>query len=245
MDMLDNNGTVRREIVLDVETTGLEYDGPMADRIIEIGAVELIDWYPKREFHKLVNPTGKEIGETITKITGLTNEKLEDCPKFDDPTVVEELIDFIGDAKIVAHNASFDRSFLNAELERANKSIIPDERWIDTMELAREKFPAGRNSLDKLCERFKISRADRKQHHGGLIDSRILVKVYQGLNDRLAQELTLETAQEEIVVVSSGPTDSRIQPVKSLRNEQERIAHHNFLQETFKGKSIWSSYREE
>lgn len=235
--------SLRREIVLDVDTTGLEHDGDNPDRIIQIGAVELIDWTHGREFHRLVNPKGKEISETITKISGLTREKLEDYPEFDDPSVVEELLEFIGEAKIVAHNATFDQSFINAELGRANKEIIPDDRWIDMMELARKKFPSGRNSLDKLCERFKISRAERKQRHGGLIDSRILVKVYQGLNNRLAQELGLET-RDELEIISSGLTDRRLQPIKSLRNDQERIAHHDFLQETFKGDCIWRFYQQ-
>lgn len=231
-----------REIVLDVETTGLEHDGEHPDRIIELGAVELIDWRPKREFRRLVNPNGREISSEITKINGLTNEKLKEYPNFEDPSVVDELLEFIGDATIVAHNESFDRSFLNAELIRAKKAPIPNYRWKDTMDIAREKFPTGRNTLDKLCERFKISRTDRKQRHGALIDSRILVKVYQGLNDRLAEELVLEADKDEVVPLKVELKETRTQPIRTLLTETELSEHKNFILDTFKNKCIWGNY---
>lgn len=233
---------VNREIVLDVSTTGLKHDGEHPDRIIELGAVELIDWRPKREFQRYVNPNGKEISNEITKINGLTNEKLKEYSNFEDPSVVDELLEFIGDATIVAHNESFDRSFLNAELTRAKKDTIPNHRWKDTMDIAREKFPTGRNTLDKLCERFKISRADRKQRHGALIDSRILVKVYQGLNGRLAEELGLEAGKDEVVPLNVECNETRTQPIRTLLTESEQSAHRSFLLDTFKNNSIWGKY---
>lgn len=231
-----------REIVLDVETTGLEHDGEHPDRIIEIGAVELINGTPKREFHKFVNPNVRDISDTITKITGSTNEKLKESPNFEDPSIVDELLDFIGDATIVAHNASFDRSFLNAELKRAKKKTISEDRWIDTMDIAREKYPLVRRSLDKLCDHFKISRKDRKQHHGGLIDARLLVKVYQGLNGRLAEELGLEAEKDEVVPLSVELKETRTLPIRTLLTETELSEHKNFILNTFNNKCIWGKY---
>lgn len=233
---------VHREIVLDVSTTGLEHDGENPDRIIELGAVELINGTPKREFHKFVNPDVKEISNEVTKINGLTNEKLMERPNFEDPSIVEELLEFIGDSAIVAHNASFDRSFLNAELTRARKDPIPDHRWKDTMDIARKKVPLVKPSLDKLCDHYKISRADRRQHHGGLIDARLLVKVYQGLNDCLAEELGLEAEKDEVVSVNAEFNETRTQPIRTLLTESEQSAHRNFLLDTFKNNSIWGNY---
>ena len=237
-----------REVVLDVETTGFEYDG--GDRIIEIGAVELVDWFLGEEFNRLVNPQGVEVSETIINLTGLTKEKLSGESAFEDSTVVDELLDFIGESKIIAHNASFDRGFLNAELIRANREIIPAERWIDSMELARKQFPAGRNSLDKLCERFKISTVDRTNAHTGrkghsaLVDSRLLAKVYLGLNDRLSPELNIDEEKKVQEIVQERPVNSRPNPLESLLTEAERAAHKEFLRTTFNGDSNWRHYIE-
>lgn len=239
---------LHREVVLDVETTGFEYDG--GDRIIEIGAVELVDWFLGEEFERLVNPQGVEVSETIMNLTGLTKENLAGKPAFDDSTVVDDLLDFIGESKIIAHNASFDRGFLNAELIRANREIIPAERWIDSMELARKQFPAGRNSLDKLCERFKISRVDRTKAHTGrkghsaLVDSRLLAKVYLGLNDRLSPELNIDEEKKVQAIAQERPVDTRPNPLESLLTESERAAHREFLRTTFNGDSNWRHYME-
>ena len=238
--MQHNNSKPLREIVLDVETTGFEHDA--GDRIIEIGAVELVDWFQGKEFTRLVSPNGIAISDTITKLTGLTKEDIEDEPSFDDPSVVDALLDFIGDSAIVAHNASFDRSFLNAELRRARREIIPESRWIDTMKLAREMFPAGRNSLDHLCERFKIYRPVNVTKHRAIQDCRRLAKVYQGLNNRLNPELGWQEEAKEMAIFPEGQVGTRVSPLNPLLTAGERSQHRKFVQETIGGHSVWKEY---
>ena len=237
--MLNSN---HREVVLDLKTTGFDYGGENPDRIIEIGAVELIDWVPRDEFHRLVNPNGVVVSETIAKFTGLTNEKLEGLPCFGDPTVVDEFICFLGDSCVVAHNASLDRTFLNSELERVARNVIPEERWIDTLELARQQFPTSMNSLSKLCERFEISRTGSWEKQGGLIDSRLLVKVYQGLMDRTAPELDTKQMNDGESPRSLKPESERLLPTALILTADERDRHKNFLRETFGDRCIWSRY---
>lgn len=238
--MQDTNSKALREVVLDVETTGFDHDS--GDRIIEIGAVELVDWFQGKEFSRLVSPNGIAISDTITNLTGLTKEDLHDEPSFDDPSVVDALLDFIGDADIVAHNASFDRSFLNAELRRAGREIIPESRWIDTMKIAREKFRAGRNSLDHLCERFKIYRPVNLTKHRAIQDCRRLAKVYQGLNNRLNPELGWQEKVKETAILPEGQVGTRGSPLNPLLTAGERSEHRKFVQETIGGHSVWKEY---
>jgi DNA polymerase-3 subunit epsilon len=158
-----------REIVLDTETTGL--DPFQGHRMIEIGCVELINRFPSgQNFHRYVNPERDVPAEAIA-IHGLSAEFLRDKPRFDE--IVDELVAFIGDAPLVAHNAMFDLGFLNAELERAGKILVARERLIDTLLLARRKHPAGPNRLDDLCGRYGIDNS-RRTKHGALLDAEIL-----------------------------------------------------------------------
>ena len=170
-----------REVVLDLETTGFAYTG--RDRIIEIGVVELIDYdLTGNEFRRLVKPGRNEISPRITKLTGISNEDVAYEKMFKHPSVVAELIEFIGDSQIVAHNARFDRNFLNAELNRAGEKEFPKDRWIDTLRLAKETSPdLSSYKLDALCDQFRISRESRKSNHGALIDARLTARVYQRL----------------------------------------------------------------
>ncbi|WP_102829929.1 DNA polymerase III subunit epsilon [Bartonella bovis] len=162
-----------REIIFDTETTGLDKDN---DRIIEIGCVEMIDRYlTGRQFHVYLNPQGVIIPEEVVAIHGLTNERLKNEKKFED--IADEFLEFINGATIVAHNASFDISFLNAELGRINKPLISVDNVIDTLAIARQKFPMGPNSLDVLCKRFGIDNSNRVLH-GALLDAEILADVY-------------------------------------------------------------------
>lgn len=162
-----------REIIFDTETTGLDKD---RDRIIEIGCVEMVDRYLTGErYHKYLNPQGASISDAASAVHGLTNERLKDEKKFDD--IADAFLEFIGDDVMVAHNASFDIGFLNAELERVNKPTIKPDRVIDTLILARRKFPMGPNSLDALCKRFEIDNSHRVLH-GALLDAEILADVY-------------------------------------------------------------------
>ena len=162
-----------REIVLDTETTGLSPD--KGDRVVEIGCVELINHVPtSNTFQVYLNPE-REMDEGAQRIHGLTNEFLQDKPKFE--AIAEDFISYIGESKIIAHNASFDINFLNSELSRLNKAKISQERVIDTLKIAREKYPGARNSLDALCKRFFVDNSNRKLH-GALLDSELLAEVY-------------------------------------------------------------------
>ena len=162
-----------REIVLDTETTGLSPN--KGDRVVEIGCVELINHVPtENTFQVYLNPE-RDMDEGAQRVHGLTNEFLLDKPKFSE--IAEEFISYIGESKIIAHNASFDINFLNSELARVDKSKILDERVVDTLKMAREKYPGARNSLDALCKRFLVDNSNRKLH-GALLDSELLAEVY-------------------------------------------------------------------
>ena len=162
-----------REIVLDTETTGLNpQDG---HRIIEIGALELINHMPTgKQLHLYINPE-RVVEEQAIKVHGITNEFLADKPLFAE--IVDEFLDFIGEDVMVIHNAAFDMGFINAELKRLGFNKLPDRRAIDTMMMARRKFPGAKASLDALCHRFNIDNAHRDLH-GALVDADLLAEVY-------------------------------------------------------------------
>lgn len=166
-----------REVALDTETTGLEHDN--GDRIVEIACVELLNHQPtERYFHKYINPL-RDIPDEVVKVHGLTREFLSDKPLFGE--IVDEFLEFVGDAPIVAHNAAFDVNFINAELVRCNRPTIPWERAVDTLKIAKDRFPGARNTLDALCQRFGIDNTQRTLH-GALLDTRLLAEVYLELN---------------------------------------------------------------
>lgn len=162
-----------REIVLDTETTGFEPDE--GDRIVEIGAVELHNHMPTgRTFHQYINPQ-RAMPEGAFAVHGLGDDFLRDKPVFAD--IAQPFLDFIGDAKLVIHNAAFDMKFLNAELGWAKRPALPADCAIDTLAIARRKFPGSPASLDALCRRFGIDNSARTLH-GALLDSEILAEVY-------------------------------------------------------------------
>src|SRR3977135_2658106 len=164
---------IMREIVFDTETTGL--DPAQGHRVIEIGAIELVNRFPSgKTFHRYLNPE-RDVPAEAFAVHGLSGEFLKDKPLF--AAVVEELIGFLGDAPLVAHNALFDLGFLNAELTRAGKALVARERLVDTLMLARRKHPAGPNRLDDLCSRYGIDNS-RRSKHGALLDAEILAEVY-------------------------------------------------------------------
>ena len=177
-----------REIVFDTETTGLSpRDG---DRVIEIGAVELVNRFPTGKFfHVFINPEGREVHPDALKIHGISNEFLKDKPSFKD--VISEFEDFFAEGNLIAHNASFDMDFLNAEMTRVGSSLFDPSRVIDTLLIARRKFPGQRNSLDALCSRFDIDNSHREKH-GALLDSELLAEVYLELMGGRQASLTLE-----------------------------------------------------
>ena len=162
-----------REIVMDTETTGL--DPLNGDRIVEIGGVELINHLPTgRTYHQYINPE-RPMPREAFEVHGLGDDFLRDKPVF--ARIVDEFLDFIGDAKLVIHNASFDMGFLNAELTRVGRPLLPDHQAIDTLDIARRKFPGAQASLDALCKRFGVDNSAREKH-GALLDSEILAEVY-------------------------------------------------------------------
>jgi DNA polymerase III subunit epsilon len=181
-----------REIVLDTETTGFDPLG--GHRIVEIGAVELIDHsLTDQVFHSYFNPERAMLADAIA-VHGLTAALLADKPLFG--AIADELLAFVGDAPLVAHNAGFDVAFLNAELKRAGKPPIAPERVVDTLVLARRKHPGGHNTLDDLCSRYSVDRSHRTQH-GALLDAELLAAVYIELTTTRQAALQLESIRLE------------------------------------------------
>ncbi|MAK59698.1 MAG: DNA polymerase III subunit epsilon [Ponticaulis sp.] len=225
-----------REIMFDVETTGLFAD--QGDRIIEIGAVEVINFMPTGEvFQAYVDP-GRSVSKETIEITGITDEDLVGKPKFEDPLIVDKLLAFLGDAQIVAHNAKFDHGFLNMELKRAGYDTIPYDRWVDSAALARSKFPGSPASLDALCKRFNIN-SDARTFHGALLDSQLLAEVYLELNGGRHRSFSFDASDDE--GFESGrrkPAKQRAAPLKPRLTDEETARHREFLT-TFYARAKW------
>ena len=227
-----------REIVLDTETTGL--DPLRGDRLVEVGCVELINHMPTGQtFHRYMNPE-REMAAEAFAVHGLSTEFLADKPFFHE--VVEELLAFIGDAPLVIHNASFDVSFINAELDRLKRPPIPRERLVDTLLLARRKHPGVSNRLDDLCSRYAIDNSHRTKH-GALLDAELLAEVYVDLIGARQSQLILAAETIEIRVSASGETLRRQRTVALLPRvtDAERQAHRAFVA-TLGDKPIWMEY---
>jgi DNA polymerase-3 subunit epsilon len=229
-----------REIVLDTETTGLDPRG--GHRVIEIACVELRDYLPTgAHFHCYINPEC-DIDPDAERVHGLSRAFLSDKPVFADTAVADALLDFLGDAPLIAHNAAFDRGFLNHELSRAGLPIVAESRWIDSLALAQGRFPGMYNSLDALCKRFKISLAEREKH-GALIDAQLLAGVYLEL--RGGRETTLDLQQaasrgaaQIVAQVVHGP---RPRPLVARLTLAERAAHEAFIAQELRGDVVWLS----
>ncbi|MGN6773326.1 MAG: DNA polymerase III subunit epsilon [Rhizobiaceae bacterium] len=178
-----------REIVFDTETTGLD---SRADRVIEIGGVELVNRFPTgRNFHVLINPQGREVHPEALAVHGISNADLSDKPFFD--AIAAKFLEFIDGARLVAHNAHFDLGFINAEFERCGHPLIETHRIVDTLAIAKRKHPMGPNSLDALCRRYGIDNSHRTKH-GALLDSELLAEVYIELIGGKQAALGLEVA---------------------------------------------------
>ena len=216
-----------REIVFDTETTGLDPNG--GDRITEIGGVEVIDCIPTgKTFHAYVNPQ-RPIPREVVDITGLTAEFLADKPLFDE--VGQDFVDFVGDAVMVAHNAGFDRGFINMELARMGLPIYPENRFKDTARIARAKFPGSYVSLDALCKRFDIS-LDTRDKHGALIDSLLLAEVYLELTGGRTRALDLSGQGDRAGQAVEFPArPPRPAPLGERITQAERAAHAAFIEE--------------
>lgn len=217
-----------REIVLDTETTGFEPSE--GDRVVEIGAVELFNHLPTgRTYHQYINPK-RNMPEAAFNVHGLSEEFLSDKPVFKD--IAQEFIDFIKDSKLVIHNASFDMKFLNAELGWVNRPALPMNQAIDTLAIARRKFPGSPASLDALCRRFGIDNSSRTLH-GALLDSEILAEVYLELVGGRQPDLVLsgpevKTTKDGAPSADWRPTP-RPKPLASRLSETEQAAHETFI----------------
>lgn len=218
-----------REIVLDTETTGLKpRDG---DRIIEIGGIELINHLPTGKiFHKYINPQ-RDIPEESTRVHGITDDMVKDAPLF--VHIVEEFLEFIEDSPLVIHNASFDMGFFNAELDRLCRPMLEMDRAIDTLKIARQKFPGSPASLDALCRRFDIDLSVRTKH-GAWIDAELLAKVYLELIG--GRQVSFQFQAEETIAMAAQELKDILNLQKTFRpsrqyklTEAEKLAHQEFI----------------
>jgi DNA polymerase-3 subunit epsilon len=228
-----------REIVLDTETTGL--DPFQGHRMVEIGCVELINRIPSGQvFHRYLNPE-RDVPAEAFAVHGLSEAFLKDKPFFAE--VAEELIAFIGDAPLIAHNANFDFGFINAELERCAKVPLARERIVDTLLLARRRHPGGPNSLDALCARYSIDNS-RRSKHGALLDAEILAEVYLELiGGRQASLVLVETGRgSESERGGRVAIKPRAVPLLPRLSETERTAHAQFIAGMGE-KAIWRDYQ--
>jgi DNA polymerase III subunit epsilon len=227
-----------REIVLDTETTGL--DPFQGHRLVEIGCIELVNRIPSgQSFHRYLNPE-REVPPEAVAIHGLSTEFLKDKPFFAE--IVEDLVAFIGDAPLVAHNALFDLGFLNAELERAGKMLMARERLVDTLLLARRKYPGAPNRLDDLCARYGIDNSHRTKH-GALLDAELLADVYLELIGARQAQLILVEMDTGAAGTLAGPVPIRVRPdVLAVRlSADERAAHLAFVA-SLGESAIWCDY---
>ena len=228
-----------REIVLDTETTG--FDPQSGDRIVEIGAVELRGHVPTgRTFHEYINPE-RCMPEEAFAVHGLGDDFLRDKPKF--AAVSQGFLEFIGDANLVIHNAAFDMKFLNAELKWAGLETIAYDRAVDTLEIARKKFPGSPASLDALCRRFGIDNSARTLH-GALLDSEILAEVYLELiggrqpDFGLVERVAVSSAKSQ----DTGTTSARPAPLPPRITAEEDAAHQAFVDKMGDG-ALWVKLR--
>jgi len=226
-----------REIVIDTETTGL--DPYLGHRLIEIGCVELVNRIPSGQvFHRYLNPE-RDIPAEVVAIHGIDNERVKSEKVFAE--IAEELAAFLGDAALVAHNAMFDLGFLNAEMERCGKPLLGRERMIDTLLLARRKYPGGANRLDDLCVRYRIDNSHRTKH-GALLDAELLAEVYVELIEaRQASLVLVETAETGELRQGAAAVRQRPTPLPPRLTPAERDAHRAFVK-TLGNAAIWLSY---
>ena len=220
-----------REVILDTETTGLNSDN--GDRIVEIGCVELVNHVATgATYHQYVNPE-RPMPDAAFQIHGLSEAFLSEFPVMSD--IIDEFIEFIGVAPLVIHNAEFDLRFLNAELARLDKPALKIKQAIDTVRLAREKFPGASVSLNALCKRFSIDNSSRS-FHGALLDAHLLALVYLELVGGKQQGFELSTKEiaNEVIATDGNRRDTRNFAVK----DDELKAHARFLAKIT--KPIWN-----
>jgi len=217
-----------KEVVLDTETTGLSVkDG---HRIVEIGCIELDELIPtKNIFHFYLNPERK-VSEEAFKVHGYTDEFLSDKKKFVE--IADDFLKFINDKKIIIHNAEFDIAHINNELSIAGKEKIGKEHIVDTLDLARNKFPGSLTSLDALCKRFRIDNSKREKHTA-ILDCELLAKVYINLIDQKEPKLDFSNLNETKKIINNKGISNYSKKVIILL-EEEIKKHKEFLKKDFK-----------
>lgn len=222
-----------REIVLDTETTGLRaHDG---DRLIEIGCVELINRKRGASFHTYINPE-REVSQDAYNVHGLSSEFLRDKPTF--KQIEADFMNFLSDSTLIIHNAAFDIGFINMELTLLKKNILPMHRVIDTLAIARKKFPKAPANLDALCKKFGISLENRTKH-GALIDAELLSLVYLSLLDGDQATMSFEHMRSQS---NNLKYISKIFPYRPAKVSHDQEARHNeFLQKI--PNSIWNAIK--
>ena len=212
------------EIILDTETTGLSIE--KNDRIVEIACIETKDLIPtKKVFYKLLNPE-REISDDAFKIHGYSYERLKKEKKFKE--IADEFLEFINGKKLIIHNAPFDISFINHELKKVNKNLINPKNVVDTLEIARGKFPGTSNSLDNLCKRFNIDNSKRVKH-SALVDCNLLKNVYINLLDQKEPKLNLKNNEINDPSINNKKFDNKkLRKIIKLSDE-EIINHKKYL----------------
>jgi len=225
---------MKRSILFDTETTGL--DPATGDRIIEIAALELIDDLPTgQHYHVLIDPE-RDIPAEASRVHGMTNEDLVGKPKFAE--VAEGFLAFIGESELIAHNARFDFGFINHELGRCRKPGVPLTRMVDTLEIAKARFPGLPNSLDALCRRFSIDLSERTTHNA-LLDCRLLAEVYLELMGGRQRGLGFAGGEDgQSFAVRYAPVGPRT-PRRVVATEAELAAHAAFLKKVT--DPIWTA----
>ena len=219
-----------REVVLDTETTGL--DPASGDRIVEIGCVELINHMPSgKTYHQYVNPQ-RDMPEGAFRVHGLSEAFLSEYPGFAD--IAETFLEFIGDDPLVIHNASFDMGFINSELNRISRERLPISRSVDTVQMARTKFPGAQASLDALCRRFEVDNSSRDKH-GALLDAELLAEVYLQLIGGRQPDLELASEKKKRAVKSAVRIKRPPRPYAA--SEAERAANDALVERL--ANSIW------
>src|SRR5260221_13425728 len=227
-----------REIVLDTETTGL--DPLRGDRLVEIGCIEIYNRMPTGQtFHRYINPERDMPAEALA-VHGLTTEFLASKPLFAE--IVDEFLEFIADAPLIIHNASFDVSFINAELDRIKRPAIARDRLVDTLLLARRKHPGVSNRLDDLCSRYSIDNS-RRTKHGALLDAELLAEVYIDLIGARQSQLILasETSAAQSGGYGDTPRRQREVPLAPRITDADREEHRAFVA-TLGDKPIWNEF---
>ena len=223
-----------REIVLDTETTGIGH----GHRIIEIGCVEVEDLLPTGDqFHVYIDPE-RDIDPDAQKVHGIGRDRLHGKPRFGDTAIVDAFLEYIGDARLVAHNAAFDRNFLNMELELCGRRPLPESRWTCTFQLAQKRFPGMYNSLDALCKRYRVDLSSRSLH-GALVDTKLLAMVYLELQGGKERGLDFTAGDDPSAAIRVGGYGPRPRPLAPRSTEEERERHAGWIAGVLKEKAIW------